>query len=205
LSGIYEEVKAIHFEGDNYTEEWYETARKIGLPIADNAAAALRFMKSDKNAALFSRYNILTPAEVTARYRIKQSIFVNTVELELRTARNMIRTLYLPACFKYQKELGAMLNQSIQLLGREDSGVETSLVHFRKIGARVQNVINMLHELDQYNEDLPLKDPEDQATFCAETIRPALYALREVMDKLEERVDATHWPLPRYWEMLSVL
>jgi glutamine synthetase len=205
LREMYHAVKNIHFDGDNYSGDWVTIARERNLPVAAHTADALEFMHSEKNVELFRKYRVLHPEEVVARYRIKQIIYINTVELELRTARNMIRTLFLPACFRYEQELARLVQQMIAVSGQDDDDVQIHLSHFRKITSRVRSVIEQLRQLDQYNEELRGMSDKERARFCAETIRPALYRIREIVDKLEERVDASYWPVPRYWEMLSDL
>ena len=91
------------------------------------------------------------------------------------------------------------------LFGDEDEAVKAQRDFLRKIATRLQSILVRLVELDGYNESLKAMPPKEQARFCAETIRPALAAVREVVDELEERVDAGLWPIPRYWEMLSGL
>ncbi|MBN2432985.1 MAG: glutamine synthetase III [Acidobacteria bacterium] len=205
LQKIYREVKDIHFDGDNYSGDWVAIAHRRNLPVAAHTADALQFMRREKNIELFRKYRVLHPEEVIARYHIKQSIYINTVELELRTARNMIRTLFLPACFRYERELADLLRQMTALSDGVDEDVQVHQLHFRKITSRVRSVLEQLQQLDQYNEELRTLSEEEKARLCAETIRPALVRIREIVDKLEERVDASLWPVPRYWEMLSDL
>lgn len=205
LQETYPLLKAIHFEGDNYSSGWWSEAIERGLPVANNTYEALQYLISPKNINLFNSHHVLREEEVRARYRVELGIYINTVELELRTARNMIRTLILPACFQYERELGDTLDRLVRLFGDSDPSVQTQRDYLQKISARVQIVIDQLRELDGLNEQLHDPDTAGQAQLCIDKIRPALLQVREVVDKLEERVDARFWRLPRYWEMLNTI
>jgi glutamine synthetase len=116
----------------------------------------------------------------------------------------MLRTLFLPAGFRYQSELAESIRAA-------ESGFQPGTVlkgqreYLRKVSLRMEDIIRQLAELDSQNEELKHMDPVQAAGFCARSVRPSLHAVREVVDDLEERVDAGLWPIPRYWQMLSGL
>ena len=202
---LYTEVAAAHFEGDNYSPAWLEEVARRGLPIAANTPKALEYLHSEKNIRLLERHKVLRPEEIEARYQIKLDIYVKMVALELRIARNMIRTNFIPAGFQYEKELTGAVERMRRLYGENDESVRTQSDYVNKISSRMHQIIKNLAVLDAYNEDLKRMELKEQATFCAEKIRPALQEARRVVDELEERVDARIWPVPRYQEMLSGL
>jgi glutamine synthetase len=200
----YARAKAAHYEGDNYSREWLAEAESRGLAIARDTPEALEFLERAKNVELFARHGVMTAGELEARHRVKRDVYVKTVELELRTARNMLRTLFLPAGFHYQAELAESIRAA-------ESGFQPGTVlkgqreYLKKVSLRMEDIIRQLAELDSQNEELKHMDPVQAAGFCARSVRPSLHAVREVVDDLEERVDAGLWPIPRYWQMLSGL
>jgi glutamine synthetase len=205
LREIYAEARRVHYEGDNYQPAWIEEARRRELPMAAHTPAALEFLETEKNLALFETYHVLRREELLARQRVKLETYAMSVELELRIARNMIRTLFLPRGLQYERELAETVDRLQNLLGREDESVKAQREYLRKIASRLQFILQRLTELDGYNEEFKTLPLKEQARFCAETVRPALAAVRGVVDELEERVDAGLWPIPRYWEMLGGL
>ena len=46
------------------------------------------------------------------------------------------------------------------------------------------------------------QDVTGMAQYCADTVLPAMDAVRTPADKLEQTVDRTLWPLPTYSDML---
>ena len=204
IQEVYPQAKLAHFDGDNYTPEWLAEARRRSLGIATDTPQALEFLKLEKNVELFASHQVMVRQELEARHRVKQEIYCKTVELELRTARNMLRTLILPAGFRYQ----AVLAGSVDGLERVLAGEQPQAVqreYIKKVSHRIEAIVQKLNGLDADNDELKRLGPDEQARFCAGTVRPALAAVREVVDDLEERVDAKLWPMPRYWQMLSGL
>ena len=205
LREVYVDAGRAHYEGDNYQPAWIAEARRRELPMAAHTPEALEFLEAEKNLRLFEFHRVLRREELLARQRVKLDTYVKTVELELRIVRNMIRTLFLPRGIQYERELAETVDRLRGLFGEEDESVKVQRDYLRKIAIRLQFILQRLVELDGYNEALKPLPLKQQARFCAETIRPALAAVREVVDELEERVDAGLWPVPRYWEMLSGL
>ena len=49
-----------------------------------------------------------------------------------------------------------------------------------------------------------VSNPQQAAERCAKEIKPAMVAVREIVDQLEGIVADDHWPLPTYQEMLFI-
>lgn len=201
---LYARARAVQFEGDNYSEEWLAEAEGRGLAIARNTPQALRYLVTDKSYDLFMRHGVMTRQELEARYRVKLDIYIKTVELELRTARNMLRTLFLPAGIRYQSEL-AKAASSLQAMEGNPPGLIPLKQYLNKLGQRIEGLMEGLAELDGYNDELKGLESEAAAELCAQKIRPAIFRIRQLVDDLEERTDAGFWPVPRYWQILSGL
>jgi len=200
----YERARAVHFEGDNYSEEWLAEAEARGLAIARDTHQALRYLVTDRSFDLFQRHGVMTRRELEARYRVKLDIYIKTVELELRTSRNMLRTLFLPAGIRYQSELAEAVSRLSSVDG-ENAGLTPLKQYLNKMGQRIEGLMKGLAELDGYNDELKALETEAAAELCSQRIRPAIFHLRQIVDDLEERMDAGLWPVPRYWQMLSGL
>lgn len=200
----YARARPAHYDGDNYSDEWLREAKARGLAVAQDTPQALSFLDREKNVELFERHGVMTRQELGARHRVKRDVYVKTVELELRTARNMLRTIFLPAGFRYQSELAGSV-QAAEQAKASTTSLPGQREYLRKVSLRIEDIIRKLAELDAQNEELKAMGPEGASEFCAGKVRPSLRAAREVVDDLEERVDAGLWPIPRYWQMLSGL
>ncbi len=200
----YARAKAAHFDGDNYSPDWHQEARHRGLAVAQDTPEALSFLSKEKNIDLFQKHGVMTREELEARRRVKLEVYVKTIEMELRTARNMLRTLFLPAGIRYQGEMARAL-EAAAAAGLESEQLRGQREYLKKVSLRLEECIRMLSLLDGFNEELKNSDLETAADLSAKKIRPALSSVREMVDDLEERVDAGLWPIPRYWQMLSGL
>ena len=78
--------------------------------------------------------------------------------------------------------------------------------------SEVEGIATLIAELKEQGDNLDAEvaaaesdDIEEKADALAHRVVPALAAVREVCDKIEEVVDDSLWPLPKYREMLFLL
>ena len=95
-----ESIKAstpIRFEGDNYSEEWVVEAEKRGLSNNRKTPDALKVWEDDKNIALFSRHDVLSPQELQARYHVEMEKYSTKLQIEATTLLKMVESQVLPS------------------------------------------------------------------------------------------------------------
>ena len=169
LAKMYKASKAVQYEGDNYSPAWHEEA--LSRQTADcsrYSSSALDFLLTDESLDLLESLKILKREEVVARHQIKSEIYVYTVELELRIARSMLRTMVLPAAFTYQKELVASCGSLAEILTDSEPDAKSQRDYIRKISTRINTIIRYLTELDRFNEELKGDELTLQMRFCAD-------------------------------------
>ncbi|MBP7867451.1 MAG: glutamine synthetase III [Acidobacteria bacterium] len=201
---LYGTARESHFEGDNYTPEWREEATRRGLFAAATAPEALEALRAPKNLDLFHRFHILTPEETQARYRVNLRNYIHTVELELRLAISMVRTLYVPGAVE---SLGGLLETAsrARAAGPDLKAPAEALdVYAQDVAVRVQAVLERLPELAALEARLGALAEEECARFCADQVRPALREVRSTVDELERWVDARRRRVPGYADMLTI-
>ena len=91
------EHRRIVFNGNNYTDEWVEEARRRGLLNLNNAVDALSHLADAQNEALFARHGIYTGAELHSRQEIMLEEYGKEVRIEALTMLDMVRRGILPA------------------------------------------------------------------------------------------------------------
>lgn len=201
----YRECSAVHFNGDNYTDSWREEAARRGLPIATNTPEALVALTTPASRSLFSDLGVLTPDELEARRLVKQDIYTKTIEMELRVARDMLRTLILPAGLEYQKMVSSAAGKARDLFGSDDPDFLSQKEYVRKISGRIRGLAECVNELDELHDRISAMTGEAElAVFCATTVRPVIGRARKLADELESRVDARCWRIPRYCDLLTL-
>lgn len=106
----YKEHKRIIFNGNNYSDEWVEEARKRGLLNLRTMPEAMRYYIADKNIGLFMKNSIFTEPEVHSRYEIQLENYTKVLNIEALTMLDMAKKDILPGVSAYVKELTETAN-----------------------------------------------------------------------------------------------
>ena len=93
--------KKVIFNGNGYTEEWVEEAKKRGLYNLESTPDCLPQFIADKNVELFTKHHIFTKEEIFSRYEILLENYVKTIGIEAKTMKEMLTKDFLPAVSSY--------------------------------------------------------------------------------------------------------
>ncbi|MDJ0762630.1 MAG: glutamine synthetase III [Myxococcota bacterium] len=205
LKDVIEDARKCQFDGDCYTEKWAEEAKERGLVSFGSTPEALDALVAGSSLALFERYQILTPEEMQARYRIRLDLYIKTISVELQVLRRMLATQVLPAGLNYQAASAGAVIKTREALGRDAKHMGAQTSHLERLSGSVSELVDHLKILEEDDAVLAqIDDIKVRAHFCAEKVRPHLEAARKVADQLELIVDETLWPFPSYDELLRV-
>ena len=83
--------KRVIFNGNGYTDEWLEEAKKRGLYNLVSTPDALPHFIDEKNEKLLTSHHIFTDAELHSRYEIKMENYVKTLHIEANTLVEIIQ------------------------------------------------------------------------------------------------------------------
>src|SRR6476469_5156951 len=97
----FKETAAVRFEGNNYSQEWVDDAKKRGLLNLRRSPEALAQLTTKNARAVFTKLDILTKAEIDSRYHVKLERYIKDMLIELHTLAQMVDTMILPACYSY--------------------------------------------------------------------------------------------------------
>ena len=97
LAAVIKEHKRILFNGDGYTDEWLVEAAKRGLPNFITTEDALPALQTQKAKDLFSKYGVLSNAELESRFNIYEENYETLIAIEAATASDIAKTLLVPA------------------------------------------------------------------------------------------------------------
>jgi glutamine synthetase len=199
------ESKKIRFEGNGYSEEWKEEAKKRGLSNIPTTPGALETYLSSKTMKLFEGLGILNHREQEARYEIYLETYTKKIQIESRIIADMVHNQIIPAALRYQKVLIDNVSGLKSILGDTDfkRAADTQIGIIREISERVavinQAAVDMREERKRCNN---LDSAKKQAHAYCEKVKPYFDTIRYHVDKLEYIVDDASWPLPKYREML---
>lgn len=192
------ETKRIQFEGDNYSQEWRDEAKKRGLPIMPNTAEALHVYKNQNATQFLIDHNILTQAELISRYNIYVERFIKTLLIEVHTLREIIATYVIPAAEKQLRQSQTILKDAMTSGFKKvySDKVEALEEVFEAILVSQTEIDNCLAEIDSVHDEA-----KKMEMIQAELV-PLRDKLRQSADKIETLVSDELWPLPKYREML---
>ena len=203
LQHIISENSGIIFAGDNYNSNWHKEARRRGLFIPVSVPETVDRLQEEKNIRLFETFAILSREEIKARADIKIEIYVKTVEMELRVARNLLRVYIIPAALKNQAMLLEAIRQFPQeILAKKPAMLKNQLAFIAKFTEKINRAMEMVSLLDEDNDKLKEGADRARAQFCTKVIRPHLAEAAILVEKIEERVDRDFWKLPRVTDIL---
>lgn len=192
----------ILFEGDNYSDEWAEEAKRRGLNNFKTTPEALDAYVTEKAKNLFYDNGIYSKRELEARHEIMLEDYVKKVQIEARILGYMATNHILPAAVNYQNVL---LNNVKGLkevgLGEESYAAQLNLLkvisgHIQKVNDNVEAMIEARKRAN--NEE----DMHKRADMYCKEVKAHFDEIRYNADKLELLVDDNTWPLPKYRELL---
>jgi glutamine synthetase len=148
LQKIMKEHDAVIFNGDGYSEAWHKEAVKRGLPNLKTTPEALPVLTSKEVVELFTKYGVLSEAELKSRQEIYLEQYVKTVATEANLVIRMARTVIFPAAMRYQGEL-AQTCANLKAIGHDFKMVtlEDVTAKLRAMQAEVDKLEKLLaHE-----------------------------------------------------------
>jgi glutamine synthetase len=193
----------IVFAGDNYNSDWQREARERKLFVPVSVPETIDRLREEKNIRLFESFAMLSREEIKARADIKIEIYVKTVEMELRVARNLLRAYIIPAALKNQAMLLNAVHQfPAEILAKKPAMLKNQLAFIVKFTEKINRAMEMVSLLDEDNDKLKEGADCTRAQFCTKVIRPHLAEAAVLVEKIEERVDRDFWRLPRVTDIL---
>jgi glutamine synthetase len=198
------ETKAIRFEGNGYSEEWEKEAEARGLANIKTTPKALDAFTSEKSDLLFSDTSVFTKREIHARHEILLDAFYKKLQIESRVIGEMATNLVLPAAIEYQSKLVNSV-KGLKEIGFPETAYKAQIAIITKISEHInaikENVEAMIQERKKSNV---IEDLREKAISYDEKVKPFFQPIRYHADKLEQLVDDSLWPLPKFRELLFI-
>jgi glutamine synthetase len=191
--------KRIIFNGNNYSKEWEEEAKKRGLINLQTTADAVPHLISKKNIKLFEKHKIYTECELKSRHDIILENYCKIIYIEARTMVSMAKKNIIPAAITYSSEIAKeiMNKKSIPI---NSSAEELILSELSFLLTDTYEKLNNLENILSCTEDI--ENLENEALYCKDKIIPAMNDLRQVADKVEENTAKKYWPYETYSKLL---
>ena len=191
----------IIFNGNNYSDEWVEEAKKRGLLNLKSTPEALPYLVSKKNVDLFTKYGVYTEVELNSRCEILLENYSKVINIEALTMLDMAKKAILPAVIEFANTLAQTVNAKKAVSANINCEAEEALL--KRISALSASMYKKIDELDA--KVCAAKDTEEAealAMYYKESVIPAMSELRVAADELETIVDQKYWPFPTYGKLL---
>ena len=193
------EHQRIIFNGNGYSEEWVQEAKRRGLPNIKSMVEALPALTSDQTVMMFERFHVFTRAELESREEIKYENYAKAVNIEARTMIDVARKQIIPVAVNATRSLADTIN-AVKAAGG-DAEVQTGLLQDVTV---LLKAISKSLKLLQTETESAAAQPEGpkRAAYYYKKVIPAMEALRKPVDELEMIVEKDIWPMPSYGDLL---
>ena len=101
----------IIFNGNGYSDEWVEEAKRRGLPNIRTTVESIEYLTTEKTVELFEKFGVFTRAELESRAEIKYETYAKAINIEARAMIDIASKHIIPAVIKYITSLANSINQ----------------------------------------------------------------------------------------------
>ncbi|MDE7153366.1 MAG: glutamine synthetase III [Muribaculaceae bacterium] len=204
---LIKQSKAIHFDGNGYSEEWKQEAAKRGLDCETSVPKIFDAYLRPESVEMFKRTGVLSQVELQARNEVKWEMYTKKIQIEARVLGDLALNHVIPVATRYQSFLVDNLVKMKSLFGDEKmqklshadlTTIEHISEHMSIIKDEVEKMVNARKEANA------ITDERSKAIAYHDTVLPHMEVIRYHIDKLELMVDNEMWPIPKYRELLFI-
>ena len=200
ICDLYKKHSRIIYNGNSYSEEWINEAKTRNLKNIKSAPEAFKAFITPQSINLFEKFNVYSKEELAARYNVKLEKYIKGINTEADVMIDMAEKEILPAVIEYTNLLATIINNKKPL--NVLYNVEKDLIEEISVECdKLYKNIKILKELLEKGKDiigLPQKAEYYKDKICIE-----MEELRNVSDKLEEKIPKKYWPFPTYSDILN--
>lgn len=207
IKKLISQSKAIHFDGNGYSNEWKEEAARRGLDCETNAAKIFDAYLSEQSIEMFRKAGVFTKIELEARNEVKWEMYTKKIQIEARVLGDLAINHVVPVAMRYQSILvDNVLKLRTLFSGEKGETMSTQDVNtIESIASHVSKtkdeVAKMIEARKVANR---IECEREKALAYHDTVVPCMEKIREYIDDLELMVDNEIWPLPKYRELLFI-
>ena len=199
IKRVMNEHGRIIFNGNNYSKEWEDEAKKRGLLNLKSTPDALPYLTSKENVELFHKMHVLSEAELRSRQEIYVQNYCKLLNIEAMTTLDMATMDIIPAVIKYKGDVAKSANESLALGVEADEEKEIVKTLAALLATAKKNVERLRLALKTAHE----KGENIEGAKCYhDNVLSAMDALRATCDEMELNTAKEYWPLPSYGDLL---
>ena len=192
---------SVLFEGDAYSAEWHDEAKRRGLVEAETMPDRIDLLLKPENKEMLEHLGVYRAHELENLRAIRMESFATGLEVEAAVLYDMLWEGVLPAI---SKQL-TLERESMLYFENVDFGDMTPWRDYVGGLGRAKNALihdaNALFELKGRLSEMNARERSD---FLTGTIIPLMDEIRAKCDMAELTIAADIWPYPIYRNLLSL-
>lgn len=199
--------KAIHFDGNGYSDEWKEEAARRGLDTETSAPLMYDTYLSPESIAMFENTGVLSRKEIEARNEVKWEMYTKKIQIESRVLGDLAINHIIPAAIRYQSLLLDNVYKIKQLFegAKSEKIASADLSSIEAISDHITEIKNGVAAMvDARRKANKIESEREKSIAYHDEVAPKMETIRYHIDKLELMVDNEIWPLPKYRELLFI-
>ena len=207
VSKLIIQSRPIHFDGNGYSEEWVNEAKRRGLDCETSAPKIFDAYLTRESEEMFDRTGVFSRIELEARNEVKWEMYTKKVQIEARVLGDLALNHIIPVATRYQSILVDNLvkikalfgdHKSAALFGHDMDTIEGISMHMEAIKTEVEAMVEARKKANGCDNE------RQKAIMYHDNVAPQMETIRYHIDKLELMVDNEMWPLPKYRELLFI-
>ena len=199
--------KPIHFDGNGYSDEWVEEAKRRGLDCEKSCPVIFERYLDEDSIKMFESMNVMKRPELEARNEVKWETYTKKIQIEARVMGDLSMNHIIPVATHYQSQLAKNVEGMMEIFGAEEGKALTArnMKIIREIAERTEKIERFVEELVSARKVAnKIEREHDKAIAYHDTVEPKMADIRYQIDKLELIVADELWTLPKYRELLFI-
>ena len=199
--------KPIRFDGNGYSDEWKEEAKRRGLDCETSCPLIFDNYMKPETIKMFESTGVMNRKELEARNEVKWDTYTKRIQIEARVMGDITMNHIVPVATHYQSQLAKNVQNMRQIFPAEkaDKLCARNMKLIEEIAERTQTIETGVEELINARKVAnKIADEREKAIAYHDTVEPKMGKIRYQIDKLELIVADELWTLPKYRELLFI-
>jgi glutamine synthetase len=141
---------------------------------------------------------------VHARHEILLDSFYKKLQIEARVMGEIVTNVIIPAAIEYQTKLVDNV-RGLKEIGLNESTYKAQIDIITRIAEHINFIKSNVEQMvDERKKANAIEDLREKAISYDENVKSFFQPIRYHVDKLEQLVDDSLWPLPKFRELLFI-
>ncbi|MBQ4532194.1 MAG: glutamine synthetase III [Alistipes sp.] len=201
IKRLIKDCKAVHFDGNGYSDEWKVEAAKRGLDCETSAPKIFDHYLTPSSLKMFGDTGVFNRTELEARTEVKWETYTKKIQIEARVLGDITMNNIIPVASKYE---AVLLDKAYKM---KELGIkfDTDLELIKDIQRNTAKLQRLVHDMVEARKVANrIESQREKAMLYHDTVAVYFDQIRDCIDEMEEVIDDQLWPLPKYRELLFI-